>query len=257
MRILTALPIALVAVLAPVPLSAQRACFDAAVASQPAPPDYPNARHLRRWNVAFINNCPDPVRLTWMARQSGREDYWGDGLSEIVEPGQTIRGTGGWDTEISGTRIPTPLAMFCVNTPPEFEPCLTSRNWTGMNGTPVTGADALAAERTAARTAAYLATAAAPGGGMCEISGWPTDIGDPDLIGLNWCPVSVGMQVRSHALVAAGGWCAINHGTSSTPQQIAARHRQINDNCDILNQLVTRGISDGGCVCPQGYRPGR
>ena len=94
----------------------------------------------------------------------------------------------------------------------------------------------------------------------CEFSSWPLDPGtDFTRVGLSWCPVSVDFQVRVHALQSAGAYCAIEHGTSSTTAQIAARHAEINSACDVLdayeNQRVGAGFPGPTCVCPSGYRP--
>ena len=72
-------------------------------------------------------------------------------------------------------------------------------------------------------------------------------------LGLNWCPSNVGFQRRAFALQAAGAWCAIGAGTSSTPEQINARHQEINAACDGLDALGARGGPP--CQCPAGYRP--
>ena len=56
------------------------------------------------------------------------------------------------------------------------------------------------------------------------------------------------------ALQAAGAWCALDGGTSTTPEQISARHQEINAACDTLEAL--EALSDGpSCQCPAGYRP--
>ncbi len=86
----------------------------------------------------------------------------------------------------------------------------------------------------------------------CEISGYPTPANFQTL-GLNWCSSTVDIQVRAFALQAAGAWCAIAEGTSSSPEQINARHQEINAACDALDALGTRGGSP--CQCPAGYRP--
>ena len=86
----------------------------------------------------------------------------------------------------------------------------------------------------------------------CEISGYPTPANFQTL-GLNWCSSTVGIQVRAFALQAAGAWCAIAEGTSSSPEQINARHQEINAACDALDALGARGGPP--CQCPAGYRP--
>ena len=86
----------------------------------------------------------------------------------------------------------------------------------------------------------------------CEISGYPTPANFQTL-GLNWCSSNVDIQVRAFALQAAGAWCAIAEGTSSTPEQIVARHQEINAACDALDALGNRGGPP--CRCPTGYRP--
>ena len=89
-------------------------------------------------------------------------------------------------------------------------------------------------------------------GPSCEIPGYPNPTNVQGL-GLNWCPSNVGFQRRAFALQAAGAWCAIGAGTSSTPEQINARHQEINAACDGLDALGARGGRP--CQCPAGYRP--
>ena len=86
----------------------------------------------------------------------------------------------------------------------------------------------------------------------CEISGYPAPA-DFVTLGLNWCSSSVDIQLRAFALQAAGAWCAISEGTSSAPEQIVARHQEINAACDALDALGNRGGPP--CRCPAGYRP--
>ena len=89
-------------------------------------------------------------------------------------------------------------------------------------------------------------------GRACEIPGYPRPANLPNL-GLNWCGSSVDFQRRAFALQAAGAWCAIAEGTSSTPAQVAARHQEIDAACDALDALGNRGGPP--CGCPEGYRP--
>ena len=89
-------------------------------------------------------------------------------------------------------------------------------------------------------------------GPACEIPGFPRPA-DPRNLGLNWCSSNVDFQLRVFALQAAGAWCAIAGGTSSTPAQVAARHQDINAACDALDALGNRGGPP--CRCPAGYRP--
>ena len=93
------------------------------------------------------------------------------------------------------------------------------------------------------------------GKGECEIPGYPSP-SNPQSLGLSWCPSNVDFQLRSFALYAAGGWCEIHGGSSSTPEQIAASYRQINHSCDSLDAMksMNRGAK---CVCPRDYRPPR
>ena len=86
----------------------------------------------------------------------------------------------------------------------------------------------------------------------CEIPGYPSPANVRSL-GLSWCGSGVDFQRRAFALQAAGAWCAIGAGTSSTPEQINARHQEINAACDGLDALGTRGGRP--CQCPSGYRP--
>ena len=46
-------------------------------------------------------------------------------------------------------------------------------------------------------------------------------------LGLSWCAANVGLLRRAFALQAAGAWCSIAKGSSSTPAQIEARHAEI------------------------------
>ena len=90
------------------------------------------------------------------------------------------------------------------------------------------------------------------GGPTCEIPGYPTP---PDVqgLGLSWCGSNVGFQRRAFALQAAGAWCDIDIGSSSTAEQVRARHQEINTACDRLDALAAGG--GPSCRCPAGYRP--
>ena len=91
------------------------------------------------------------------------------------------------------------------------------------------------------------------GGGSCEVPGYPSPPGGVANLGLAWCPSSVSMQARAFALQAAGAQCAIATGSSSTPEQIQARRREIKEACGRLAALSSRdGIN---CRCPAGYGP--
>ena len=103
----------------------------------------------------------------------------------------------------------------------------------------------------ARRDAAGPATRRREGPG-CEIPGYPTPA-DVQTVGLPWCNSSVGLQRRAFALQAAGAWCAIDAGSSSTPQQISARHQEINVACDRLDAM--QALGGATCRCPAGYRP--
>ena len=96
-----------------------------------------------------------------------------------------------------------------------------------------------------------VGTAASSGPG-CQISGYPTPTNVQNL-GLSWCQSNVGFQRRAFALQAAGAWCDIAIGSSSTPAQIGARHQEINATCDRLDAMQSSGIPP--CQCPSGYRP--
>ena len=87
-------------------------------------------------------------------------------------------------------------------------------------------------------------------GGQCQIPGYPSPPGGVASLGLSWCPASVGFQVRAFALQAAGAQCAIATGSSSTPEQIQARRREIAASCE---RLAAMGVSN--CQCPASYRP--
>ena len=88
---------------------------------------------------------------------------------------------------------------------------------------------------------------AAAGRGRCQVPGYPNPPGGVSNLGFSWCPASVGLQVRSFALQAAGAECAIATGSSSTPEQIEARRREIRASCDRLAAL-----GQGNCQCPAG-----
>ena len=90
-------------------------------------------------------------------------------------------------------------------------------------------------------------TGATAGGGTCQVPGYPNPPGGVANLGFSWCPASVGMQVRAYALQAAGAQCAIATGSSSTPEQIEARRREIRAACDRLAAL-----GQGNCQCPPG-----
>ena len=85
------------------------------------------------------------------------------------------------------------------------------------------------------------------GGGGCQVPGYPNPPGGVSNLGFSWCPASVGLQVRSFALQAAGAECAIATGSSSTPEQIKVRRREIRAACDRLTAL-----GQGNCQCPPG-----
>ena len=87
----------------------------------------------------------------------------------------------------------------------------------------------------------------------CEIPGYPTPTNVQGL-GLSWCGPSVDFQKRAFALQAAGAWCAIASGSSSTPEQISARHQEISSACETLEALRTV-LGGPPCQCPAGYRP--
>ena len=90
-------------------------------------------------------------------------------------------------------------------------------------------------------------TGATAGGGPCQVPGYPNPPGGVANLGFSWCPESVSLQVRSFALQAAGAQCAIAMGSSSTPEQIEARRREIQAACDRLAAL-----GQGNCQCPPG-----
>ena len=92
-------------------------------------------------------------------------------------------------------------------------------------------------------------TGATSGGGPCQVPGYPNPPGGVANLGFSWCPASVSLQVRSFALQAAGAECAIATGSSSTPEQIEARQREIRAACDRLAAL-----GQGNCQCPPGLR---
>ena len=85
------------------------------------------------------------------------------------------------------------------------------------------------------------------GGGTCLIPGYPRPPGGVANLGFSWCPASVSMQFRAFALQAAGAQCAMATGSSSTPEQLQARHREIQAAC---GRLAALGVSN--CRCPPG-----
>ena len=85
----------------------------------------------------------------------------------------------------------------------------------------------------------------------CEIPGYPRPSNAQDL-GLSWCGSNVGFPRRRIALQAAGAWCAIVNTSSSSRDQIAARHREISTACDMLDSLQSSEIPP--CQCPTIYR---
>ena len=93
------------------------------------------------------------------------------------------------------------------------------------------------------------------GGGPCQVPGYPNPPGGVANLGFSWCPASVTLQVRSFALQATGAQCAIATGSSSTPEQIKARHQEINAACDRLEALASRLGGGASCRCPPGLRP--
>ena len=96
-------------------------------------------------------------------------------------------------------------------------------------------------------------TGGTAGGGSCLIPGYPSPPGGVANLGLSWCPASVDFQARAFALQAAGAQCAIATGSSSTPEQIQARRREITAACGRLAALSARGGIN--CRCPAGYGP--
>ena len=95
------------------------------------------------------------------------------------------------------------------------------------------------------------------GRGPCQIPGYPNPPGGVANLGFPWCPANVSLQVRAFALQAAGAQCAIGTGSSSTPEQISARRREIKAACDRLSALGARLAAPGApnCQCPPGLRP--
>ena len=89
--------------------------------------------------------------------------------------------------------------------------------------------------------------------GRCEIPNYPAPPGGVANLGLSWCPASVTIQRRVFALQAAGAWCAIDSGSSTTAEQLQARHQEIDTACDSLDAMQSPGIPT--CQCPAGYRP--
>ena len=86
----------------------------------------------------------------------------------------------------------------------------------------------------------------------CEIPGYPTPANIQSL-GVSWCGSSVDFQKRAFALQAAGAWFTVAAGSSSTPEQISARHQQINPSCATVIAPPTQGIPP--CQSLAGHRP--
>ena len=86
---------------------------------------------------------------------------------------------------------------------------------------------------------------------MCEVPGYPRPANIRGL-GFAWCGAEVGFQLRAYAIQAAGGWCAIVGGSSSSQGQIRARVQEIDAACDALDALAPRGGAP--CRCPAEYR---
>lgn len=86
----------------------------------------------------------------------------------------------------------------------------------------------------------------------CEIPGYPSP-NNVETLGLSWCGSNVGIQRRAFALQAAGAWCAIASGSSSSAEQVADRHREINAACERLDAMQSPDVAE--CKCPTGYRP--
>lgn len=105
------------------------------------------------------------------------------------------------------------------------------------------------------RRSGRRAPAAATKGAQCLIPGFPSP-DDPENLGFSWCPASVDFQVRVFAISAAGAQCAIATGTSSTPDQIAARQKETADLCTRLDAVSERFGTGGGpdCRCPADWR---
>ena len=106
----------------------------------------------------------------------------------------------------------------------------------------------LAGGAAALRTASLARTAR----GRCLIPGFPRPA-DPESLGFPWCPASVDFQIRVFALTAAGAQCAIATGSSSTPEQIEARNREIADVCTRLDAVAER-FGGAECRCPADWR---
>ena len=89
--------------------------------------------------------------------------------------------------------------------------------------------------------------------GRCDIPNYPAPPGGLANLGLSWCPASVIIQRRVFALQAAGAWCAIESDSSTTAEQLQARHQEIDTACDSLDAMQSPEIP--ACQCPAEYRP--
>ena len=166
-------------------------------------------------------------------RASEQGDGLGRGIAALI--GGAAIAAAGAESGASPEAVADAVGQFA-------EGVLTGQPAGGASGTPFAGQ---------APTNTGGVSTSGPG---CQIPGYPTPTNVQSL-GLNWCESNVDFQKRAFALQAAGAWCAIDGGTSSTPEQIRARHQEINAACDTLDALEAR-LGGRPCRCPAGYRPG-
>ena len=167
------------------------------------------------------------------ARASSQEDGVGRGIAALI--GGAAIAAAGVESGASPETVADAVGQFA-------EGVLTGQPAGGTSGTPFAGQ---------APTNTGGVSTSGPG---CQIPGYPTPANVQNL-GLSWCESNVDFQKRVFALQAAGAWCAIDGGTSSTPEQIRARHQEINTACDTLDALQAR-LGGRPCSCPAGYRAG-
>ena len=190
-------------------------------------------------------NTPLHLAARYADDFGGSEDreWWshaGEALEALLEGGANANARNGsgrtpWDLAEENKVLRESDAYWRLNDARFNTPRRESRNRTRPNRRPASTSDPTV-----------------PRGPRCEIPGYPSPA-DIQNVGLNWCGPSVGFQRRAFALQAAGAWCAIAQGTSSSVEQVRARHQEINAACEALDALGTRG--GPSCNCPAGYRP--
>ena len=191
--------------------------------------DIPLDDAIGKGNVTAIEVLRDPTavrgRELAAARRTNAQKSGSGGLGALIAAA-TVAGVGA----ASGA---------------DSEAILTGVEAVAAGQQAVTGGEQTAVARSSVGTSGSMAGNA----GSCEVPGYPRP-SNPQSLGLSWCPASVSFQLRVFALQAAGAQCAIATGSSPTPEQIQARHREIVAACGRLAALSARdGIN---CRCPAG-----